>query len=206
MEELDDLKSIWKQQPPDFDKKNTEEITRMLQGRSTSIVSKLKRSVWFELAFTVVCAIALAAYGLYAKSGQLAWMVLTLSVIFVVYITYYVKKLNLLNRYAPDRGNLKTNIENLVQGLSAYLSFYKRSYTLLYPVFFLIGLLFGALDAGWDNFVHRFTQTGFLIWFIVVTTLFMVGVYKITDWYLKKLYGNHLEKLKDLLLELKALG
>jgi hypothetical protein len=206
MEELDDLKSIWRQQAPDFDKKNTEEITRMLQGRSTSIVSKLRRSVWFELAFTVFCGIALAAYGLYAKSGQLAWMVLTLSVIFAIYITYYVKKLNLLNRYAPDQGNLKTNLENLVQGLSAYLSFYKRSYTLLYPVFFCIGLLFGALDVGWDNFVHRFTQTSFLIWFVVITALFMAGIYKITDWYLKKLYGNHIEKLKELLQELTVLG
>lgn len=206
MEELDDLKSIWRQQPPDLEAKNSEEISRMLQGRSTSIVSKLKRSVWFELAFTIVCGIGLAAYGIYAQSGQLAWMVLTLSIIFALYILYYVKKLKLLSRYDLSHGNLKTNLENLVEGLQAYLSFYKRSYTILYPVFFFIGLFFGALDAGFDNFLHRFTQTGFLIWFVLVTTVFMVGVYKITGWYLKKLYGNHLEKLKELLRELSALG
>lgn len=205
MEELDDLKSIWKQQSSGFEAKNEEEIARMLQGRSSSIVSKLKRSVWFELAFTIVCGIGLAAYGLYAKSGQLAWMVLTLSVIFAIYILYYVKKLRLLSKYDLNRENLKNNLQHLVDGLSTYLSFYRRSYTILYPVFFCIGLLFGAIDAGLDNFLHRFTQISFLIWFVLVTTIFMVGVYKITEWYLKKLYGNHLEKLKALLTELSAL-
>ncbi|MDL5049236.1 hypothetical protein QQ054_24790 [Oscillatoria amoena NRMC-F 0135] len=205
MEELDDLKSIWKQQPQGADAKNTDEIARMLHGKSTSIVSRLKRSVWFELSFTVVCGIALAAYGLQAKSGQLAWMVLTLSVIFAAYILYYIKKLMLLSRYELSHGNLKTNLENLINGLSAYLSFYKRSYTILYPVFFCLGLLFGAIDAGLDNFIQRFKQLSFLIWFILVTGVFMVGVYKITDWYLQKLYGNHLEKLKGLLNELEVI-
>jgi hypothetical protein len=40
----------------------------------------------------------------------------------------------------------------------------------------------------------------------VITALFMAGIYKITDWYLKKLYGNHIEKLKELLQELTVLG
>jgi ABC-type multidrug transport system fused ATPase/permease subunit len=206
MEELDDLKSIWRQQPLGYDSKNKEEIARMLQGKSSSIVSKLKRSVWFELVFTIVCGVGLAAYGLYAKSGQLAWMVLTLSIIFGTYILYYIKKLNLLSRYNLTSENLRNNLEHLVNGLSAYLSFYKRSYTILYPVFFCIGLLFGAMDAGLDNFLHRFSQISFLIWFVLVTAIFMVGVYKITDWYLKKLYGDHLEKLKTLLAELSALS
>lgn len=204
MNELDDLKSIWKNQSTGFDAKNTDEIARMLQGRSTSIVIKLKRSVWFELAFTIVSGIGLAIYGIYAQSGQLAWMVLTLSVIFAIYILYYVKKLKLLNRYDLNQGNLKTNLEHLVLGLSAYLSFYKRSYTILYPVFFLLGLFFGALDAGLDNFLQRFSQPSFLIWFILITTVFMVGIYRFTDWYLYKLYGNYLEKLKALLHELTA--
>ncbi|MCK6616420.1 MAG: hypothetical protein L6Q51_02125 [Cyclobacteriaceae bacterium] len=206
MEELNDLKSIWKQQPPGVDTKNTDDIARMLQGRSTSIITKLKHSVWFELSFTVVSGIGLVVYGMYAKSGQLKWMVLTLAITLAAYIFYYAKKLKLLSRYDLTRGNLKTNLENLVESLTAYLSFYKRSYTILYPVFFCIGLLFGALDTGWDNFLHRFTQTGFLIWFVLVATLFMVGIFKITDWYLKKLYGNHLAKLKELLNELSAAG
>ncbi len=205
MEELDDLKSIWKQQPPGIDAKNTDEIARMLQGRSTSIVTRLKRSVWFELAFTLISGIALATYGLYAKSGQLKWMVLTLSVIFAVYIFYYIKKLLLLSRYTLNETDLKTNLENLIAGLTTYLSFYKRSYTILYPVFFCLGLFFGAMDAGLDNFLHRFKQLSFLIWFVLITGIFMVGVFRITGWYLKKLYGDHLEKLKELLRELESI-
>jgi hypothetical protein len=45
--EFDDLKSIWKKDKPGYEPKREEEIASMIKGRSTSIISKLKRSVWF---------------------------------------------------------------------------------------------------------------------------------------------------------------
>ncbi len=49
--ELEDLKSIWKNN--EFKPKDTNEIAAMLRGNSVSIVSKLKKSVWFELLLTI---------------------------------------------------------------------------------------------------------------------------------------------------------
>jgi len=66
--ELDDLKSIWKQDKPGFEPKKEEEIASMIKGRSNSIISKLKRSVWFELIFTIVCGVALAICALMLDS------------------------------------------------------------------------------------------------------------------------------------------
>jgi hypothetical protein len=202
MNELDDLKSIWKQQG-NLGNKDEADIARMLQGRSQSIVSKLKRSVWFELIFTIAVGIAMAVYGLTTKSGAMAWMVLTLSVIFVVYLFYYVKKIILLNRYTLHSANVKHNLQQLADRLTAYLQFYKRSYAILYPAYFLLGLFFGAMESGMDAFVEKFTHWKTLAWFCVFTLVFMAGLYQITNWYLKKLYGNHLTKLKDLLNELE---
>jgi hypothetical protein len=59
MEELDDLKLLWQQAKPGFEPKKEEEIASMIKGRSNSIISKLKRSVWFELTFTILCGVAL---------------------------------------------------------------------------------------------------------------------------------------------------
>jgi hypothetical protein len=99
--------------------------------------------------------------------------------------------------------NLKSNLNHLVERLNTYLTFYKRSYSILYPVYFCLGLFFGALETGVDKFLLKFTNIGFILWFSVFTVIFMVGIYKITGWYLKKLYGNHLDKLKALLAELQ---
>jgi hypothetical protein len=56
--ELEDLKSIWKRKQG-YEPKQEAEIASMLRGRSNSIISKLKRSVWFELIFTIACSIGL---------------------------------------------------------------------------------------------------------------------------------------------------
>jgi hypothetical protein len=203
MEELDDLKSIWKQQPG-FETKNETEIAKMLKGRSNTLVSKLKRSVWFELVFTLVCVAGLAGYSLTLKPGAMMWTILSLLVLLISYSFYYVKKILLLKQYNPAADNLRANLNHLLDRLEVYMKFYKRSYSILYPVFFGLGLLFGAIETGLDRFIHKFENPMYTLAFILLSVVFMIGIYTITDWYLKKLYGNHIEKLKSLLSELQG--
>lgn len=201
MEELDDLKSIWKQQQ-DFDPKNPVEIGQMIRQRSHSLIYKLKRSVWFELVFTIVCILAMGVYVFTLKPGALMWTILSLLILLVIYILYYVKKIILLNQYDPSAQNLKDNLKHLLERLDEFMKFYKRSYAILYPVFFGLGLLFGAMETGFEKYLNKFSSPLYTISFIILSVVFMVGVYTITDWYLKKLYGNHIEKLHSLLDDL----
>jgi len=203
MEELDDLKSIWKNQPG-FESKNEAEIIQMLGKRSNTLIYKLKRSVWFELIFTVVCMLALGGYSLTLNGGALMWTILSLLVLLLSFTLYYVKKIMLLNRYDASHENLKDNLNHLIERLDAYMKFYKRSYAILYPLFFALGLLFGALESGFDRFIHKFESPMYTLSFIILSVVFMAGVYKLTDWYLKKLYGNHIDKLRSLQQELQG--
>mgnify|MGYP005861759659 FL=1 len=202
MEELDDLKSIWKKQAG-FEVKNEGELLLMLGKSSNTIISKLKRSVWFELIFTVACILVLGMYTTTLPYGALMWTILSLLVLLISYTLYYVKKIMLLNQYDSSSDNLKANLRNLLERLDAYMKFYKRSYAILYPVFFVLGLLFGALESGFDRFIHKFENPLYTASFIILSIIFMVGVYTITNWYLKKLYGNHIEKLRSILDDLK---
>jgi uncharacterized membrane protein YfcA len=203
MEELDDLKLIWKQERP-FETKDDAEIALMLRGQSKNLITKLKRSVWFELALTVACITGLGIYGLSLKPGALMWTILALLVLLVSYSFYYVKKIMLLNDYHTSAENLRSNLQNLVDKLDAYMKFYKRSYAILYPLFFLLGILFGILESGVEPFVQKFRDPVNALAVILLTLVFMVGVYTITDWYLRKLYGNHITKLKSLLKDLQG--
>ncbi|MDH4057977.1 MAG: hypothetical protein OEU76_04400 [Cyclobacteriaceae bacterium] len=202
-EELDDLKLIWKQQPG-FEAKNETEIGLMLKRKSNTLVNKLKRNVWFELIFTVVCILAMAGYNFTLPEGALRSTILSLLVLLISYSVYYVKKIKLLNQYDPGIENLKDNLSHLIERLDLYMKFYKRSYAILYPVFFGLGLLFGAIEKGFDQFINKFENPLYSLAFLILSIVFMVGVYTITNWYLKKLYGNHLDKLKTLLEELKG--
>jgi len=202
--ELDDLKSIWKKDKPGFEPKREEEISFMIKGRSNSIISKLKRSVWFELIFTIVCGVILGLYALTLQSGALMWTIISLIVLFVSYLFYYVKKIILLNQFNPSTENLKNSIQHLLDRLTTYLNFYKKSYAILYPVYFCLGLLFGALESGLDNFLNRLSQPKTILLLVVMAGVFFVCTIWITNWYLRKLYGNHLDKLKELLNELQG--
>lgn len=201
--ELEELKSIWKSSDPGFSPKNEAEIAQMLKGNSQSIVDKLKRSVWFELVFTLVAGIALLVYALTLPSGALKWTSVSILVLFVGYSFYYIKKLTLLVKYNPAAENIRASLERLTDNLSSYLRFYKRSYTMLYPIYFVLGLLFVAMERGMDKFLANLSQPRTIIYLLVIGLVFFFCSTWLTNWYLKKLYGNHLEKLKGLLHDIK---
>ena len=68
--EIEDLKDIWEKQSAGFKPKGETELAGMLKGRSTSIITRLKRNVWFELIFTFLGGLGLLAYALTIPGGD----------------------------------------------------------------------------------------------------------------------------------------
>jgi hypothetical protein len=201
--ELDELKDIWKKTDADFSRKGEAEIAAMLKGNSKSIIAKLKRSAWIELLFTLVSGVLLLIYALTLPSGALKWTSVSILAIFVGYCFYYIKKLILLSRFNPGDHNVKANLEKLIDNLSNYLRFYKRSYAILYPVYFCIALAFGAIERGVDEFMSTLAKPKTILYLVALGGLFFFCATWLVNWFLQKLYGNHLEKLKNLLGDLQ---
>ena len=201
--EIEDLRDIWKKQTEGFKPKDVAELSSMLKGKSTSIVTRLKRNVWIELILTFAGGVGLLVYALTLPSGSLKWISVSLLLLFCVYSFYYFKKLSLLNRFDPANENLKSNLSRLIEDLKSYLRFYKRSYAILYPIYFFLGLLFTAIERGTAGFINRISQPEVYGSLALVAVAFFFGSTWLTSWYLKKLYGNHLEKLEGLLRELE---
>jgi hypothetical protein len=204
MEELDDLKSIWRNNETLFRPKDESEIAAMLKGTSQSIIGKLKRSVWLELSFTIIAGIALLIYALTLPSGSLKWTSISILIMLVAYSFYYVKKLLLLSRFDSANENVRENLERLTVNLSSYLKFYKRSFTILYPVYFFLGLLFGGIERGASEFFDALLRPKTLGVLCLVALFYYFTSTWLVDWMLKKLYGNHLDKLKTLLSDIKG--
>jgi hypothetical protein len=200
--ELDDLKSIWKKKQS-YPAKQADEIAAMIKGSSNSIVAKLKRSVWFELTITIVFGLIMLYFSFTLRSGAMKWSIVSLLLLLLAYLVYYVKKIQLLNHFDPSQQNIRENLENLINDLKAYLQFYRSSYLIFYPVYFVLGILFAAIERGFDNFLHRLTEPEMILRLLFATAVIMTTALLFTNWYLKKLYGNHLVKLQDLLRDLK---
>jgi hypothetical protein len=201
--ELEDLKSIWKSNAPQFEPKRVDEIALMLKGRSMSIIEKLKRNVWLELIFTMVVTVGLLPYAISLEQGAVKWTSISLLLMCLGYTFYYVKKLILLTRFEGMNENLRDNISTLIKSLTGYLRFYKSSYAVLYPVFFALGLLFGALERGTEKYLEFIAKPTMILFLLLMAGLFFFISTWFASWYLKKLYGRHLEKLKKLLEEIQ---
>ncbi len=202
--EIDDLKVLWKKESERFTPKDKAELESMLKRRSTSIVSRLKRSVWFELIFTIAGGVALLLYAITLPAGPLGAISVSVVVLFCVYSLYYFKKLQLLNEFDPANDNLLATLNRLIDSMKSYLKLYKRSYAVLYPFYFFLGLFFTALDYGTEAFISRISRPEIIVALILFAAAFFACSTWLTGWYLKKLYGNHLEKLESLLNELRT--
>lgn len=200
--ELDDLKNIW-QKSDLYKPRGEDEITVMLKGRSKSIIARLRRNIWFELVFTLVGGILLLYYvfSIPSPSFRTAFVLVLLS--FLLYIIYYVKKINLLNRFEGSPGNVRANLERLVSDLDAFLRFYYRSYTLLYPGYLLLIVILAIADLGLTQFLESLQEWKTVSYLLFLVLLSFALSFWISKWYLGKLYGTHLQKLRGLLQELQ---
>lgn len=203
--ELDELKDLWKKNDAVFQPKAETELASMLKGSSKSIVNKLKRSVWFELSFTLLSGVVLLVYALTLPSGALKWTSVSILALFVAYCFYYVKKLMLLTSFNNAEDNLRVNLEKLVDNFSNYLKFYRRSYTILYPVYFLLALVFGAIERGFDEFLHTLREPRTIAYLVAVAGVFYFASTWLVKWMLQKLYGNHIDNLKKILVDLNSI-
>lgn len=203
--ELDDLKNIW-QSAEHFRLKQEEEISSMLRRRSKSIITKLKWSVWFEFAFTLMSGILLIYYFFTIPDGALRLLFITLLITFLGYIIYYVKKIRILHRFEESVGNIKTNLEVLISDLQAYLKFYEKSYSIMYPAYLVLICLFMIIDRGLDRFLEMLQNWRMILFLVLFVGVFLVSSLWFTKWYLKKLYGNHLTKLQELLNDLQEIN
>jgi cytochrome oxidase assembly protein ShyY1 len=59
------------------------------------------------------------------------------------------------------------------------------------------------MERGMDKFLDNLSQPRTIIYLLVIGLVFFFCSTWLTNWYLKKLYGNHLEKLKGLLHDIK---
>lgn len=205
--ELDQLKDIWKGLDEQVvHHKSDEQILAMLNKRSKSPIAKIKRNLRWEFVIMIVSYSVMILYYFLAFEGKLREVSWFMFVIALMFLVYYYRKDKLLTEMQCVSCQVKSNLERQVRTLEKYVRFYLIAGTTLVPVCLIFfGYLFNK-DINHDS--HGAPLTEDLPWWkstlawTVAMIIFTVPIYLLNKWTVKKLYGNHIRKLKSIISEL----
>ena len=198
MKELDDLKDLWRAGAGAGKPINA----AMLANRSLSPVAKMKRSLLFD--FSLYLITYPAAIWLF-MSGDEPFRHLVAGafvLIAIIAAAYFFSKYRLLMQIGKMTNPVLQTLEDQLTLLEKYLHFYLWVGMALIP---LISGLTVALHL-YMNFhtlqlYSLITAVG--LWF-ALNCLFALPFYHFNKWYIQKLYGKHLQRLRFNLQELRT--
>jgi 4-hydroxybenzoate polyprenyltransferase len=206
--ELDQWKDIWKtegEQPSN----DLQKLRMLLDKKSKSPVAKMKRNLKVELWFMIITYGGIILFYFLAFKGimsAVSWFMLFIGLLFVI---YFQRKNKLLTEMECLSCEVKSNLQKQVTTLEKYIRIYLIGGTLLAPISLLFFGWF-SYDKAWKNVNDSLFFPGehnpiwkvILAWVIltvIITTIF----YYLNKWYVRKLYGKHVEKLKEVLSEME---
>ncbi len=203
--ELDQLKKIWQQGPAQT--KEDEQLISLLSRRSNNPIARMKRNLLMELIAIIILYGSMIIYYAYAFHGtmsEVSWFMIAIAIFFLI---YYYRKNKLLNQMECVACQVRSNLQRQVSTLEKYIKFYLIAGTALAPItilFFawLINIKFPtkAKSVFYPSDAYPWWQS--LIAWAVVVGVFTIIIYYVNAWYVKKLYGNHVQKLRKLLEEM----
>lgn len=207
--ELDNLKAIWKESTFLPAATTQLELEQMLSKKSQSPIAKIKRNLLWELIVVVVLYTGTTVYYFIENSGMSvasAWMLIVMG---LIYLTYYVQKTKLLKKMECITCEVKSNLSTQLITLEKYVKIYLWAGTLLVPLimifFFIIGYIYmpDAEKATLQK-IPNFPVI-YMVVCIVFSVIITVPLYFINRWYVHKLYGQHVKKLRIILNEMNEI-
>lgn len=207
--ELDELKYQLNQKlATDHARRTDADIAALLKKKTSSVISKLKRSLIIEMVLCVLFSAAMLYVCFVSDywSIRLYFGVFAVLMFFFTFILYYLYKRtrSLTSSFQP----VKTNLQTVASLLEEFVKRYFQFTMALLPVCFLFSLILSSMEPisipEVDKFVlHYFSARWQVLSFLGVYMIALaVTLYYFTKWYLKKLYGNYLAELKKCIEEL----
>jgi hypothetical protein len=206
--ELEKWKDIWKEEG-EQPSKDAQKLRSLLDKKSKSPVAKMKRNLRVELWFVIITYGAMILFYFLAFKGSMSavsWFMLIIGLLFVI---YFQRKNKLLTEMECLSCEVKSNLQKHTTTLEKYIRIYLIGGTVLAPISLLFfGWFFYA--KAWTNVDDTFFYPGEHnpIWKVILSWVILTAVvtfifYVLNKWYVQKLYGKHVEKLREVLSEME---
>lgn len=202
--ELDNLKAIWQEQElsPGDDPLQEGLLTALLQERSRGPIERMRRNLRFESIFIIVTYIPTILVYLMLFHGELWTISVMMALILLFFLGYYALKNRLLKRMQCVSCEVRSNLARQLGVLGKYIRFHIWAST--FVTVGALGIAFLVLNYSWAE-VHperpapHWLQPALLSILLAPVGL---GSFFLNRWYIHKLYGRHIKKLKQLLREM----
>lgn len=197
--ELEQLKEIWSNVESKQPGPSASELQAMLQKKSQSPIAKMKRNLTWEL-ITIIVFYSITIFSLRHYDKIFVSLTILLLIIGLLFGIYFYFKYRLLQSMECLTCEVKSNLQMQLQTLEKYVRIYFVFGNLLTPIVFFV--------TGFITYMQRegeltISPLRFWIIFSIIGILFSVLVYFLNKWYLHKLYGQHIRKLKDILHDME---
>lgn len=203
--ELEQLKDMWKEQEP----ARPRDVQPLLNKKSNSPIAKMKKHLVMELSAVILMYGIVIIYFFAAYKGRFSSVSILYLFIGVVFCIYYFKKFKLLKEMECMACQVKTNLSKQLDTLEKYIRFYLIAGTALIPLVLIFFYWFGYtyLPKGREFFFPQPSETITVLQsiciFMLITTVATVLSYYLNKWYIRKLYGKYIDKLKEMLLQME---
>ncbi len=201
--ELDQLKEMWSDVGQSKTSTSEQELQAMLQKKSKSPIAKMKRNLFIEMIIVLVLYTWSTIYYFTKFNGailSIAWLMLLTGVLFMI---YYFRKRKLLQEMECISCEVKSNLQLQVKMLEKYIWLYLVGGTLMFPfVMITSGVIIFFFDAKIQTSSAHISFWSFFLVLVLASAILTIPMYFLNKWYVRKLYGQHAEKLKKIVNEM----
>jgi hypothetical protein len=203
--ELDELKLLVDQEVAGNWKKPALDIIAIIRLQSRGIIQQLLKSIKFEMAmaflFLLVTVIAC-----FLIPRPFILVVATVTIFYILYFLYYLSRLyHQLKDFGREVLSTRLALQLIYQLMRRYTRLYFLFCSLFLPIllFIAIGSFFWE-HPGLSNEPALLLRLRSFRLFIGWYSAWSIFIYFFSRWYIRKVYGQYLQKLKKLILELDA--
>jgi len=204
--ELDDMKVIWNDRS--IEGTDAKKISEMIGKQSQSPIAKMKRNLRIEVLLLAFSLGSVTVYYFIAFKGEYSIIGWVYAVLLVLFCYYFFRKNNLLNEMQCSSCRVKPNLELQLRQLERYATFYLFSGTAIVPVLFIfLGIVLYYKKPALINKTILYPSLTNPVWKFLLAWFILLSVSTAIMWvlnrgYINKLYGRHINKLKQLLAQI----
>lgn len=201
--ELDNLKELWQNLANENNKRNDQDIMQIMRQKSQSPVSKMKRNLFVELIVVIVLYAGSIWYFIATSMGRYSEISILLLLIGLLFLYYYYRKNKLLRQMQCITCEVRSSLQQHLTTLEKYVRFYFIAGTILTPIAYFASGAVVLLNYPDGSVASGFTQSRSYVVFVAIGLIITVGTYFLNKWYIRKLYGQHIDGLRTLLHQME---
>jgi len=200
--DIEKLKGAWKSYTNDLRErgsKNTSELREMLSRKSEQSLRRLRKNFLIEAGINLAAIplVLIIVINQYAQVGDHRYYLSGFLVLLLLaFLGFLYSSYMRIYRYEQLDLPLEQKLEEQVKRLRVFMKNYAGIGYILYFVVFIVSLLVSA----YDNVMGALPRLG--VGLLIAVILFFVLVRPLVRYYLKRLYGRHLDSLTRYLNEL----